>query len=568
MRGTRTGKVRMAPFEFQRNGPAARKPGGHKPDFTLSIMRPSQANAKNRAMNLPTPRRQKRNPLDELFIVDVTGTSDFDEIVELDGSGKHLNEVQTATLRGLPACKKIDLSDNRLPLEPFAVMPNLEELDLSCNQIQTFSFSESEELAGDVRAWNALHTLNLGFNSCMKCVTDLTCIPFLSVLNLCHNGISVLPANLMHFTCLTTLNLAGNHLNSEAAFLSLATIPSLQHLILDENGIAHVPKFQFGFETLATLSLKGNKIETAEDIESLTDLEQLQTVDICKNPLVLRTKSLGIARKIFSEANIALVTHPGEAPKKKVLAGPIRTVTFDPLTLPSFTKEHIKALNKKHSVKYDMSKEGIDRALNPTTAEKTDVDLFITGFGSAADQNEVKKAALDIEPTPLPEEEPEPPITNIWAEVPVTGLEKRLRLTEKTRTKFEMAFNKLQYLVSHPDMRIKPRESPSTGLVTPKQTAPDSARRPVQPPKKKPRVSRKKPAIAAKLQARTEYTKGEIHQMLQSMEERLAVVEHELSAADESGQTAVDMALDQRNFASLHKQYETIRAELINTLNG
>ena len=56
--------------------------------------------------------------------------------------------------------------------------------------------------------------------------------------------------------------------------------------------------------------------------------------------------------------------------------------------------------------------------------------------------------------------------------------------------------------------------------------------------------------------------------MLQSMEERLAVVEHELSAADESGQTAVDMALDQRNFASLHKQYETIRAELINTLNG
>ena len=87
--------------------------------------------------------------------------------------------------------------------------------------------------------------------------------------------------------------------------------------------------------------------------------------------------------------------------------------------------------------------------------------------------------------------------------------------------------------------------------------------------KKRTAVARKKrPEIATKLQARTEYTKTEIQDMLQSMEERLSVVERDLSAADESGQTAVDMALEQKNFASLHKQYETIRAELINTLNG
>jgi hypothetical protein len=56
--------------------------------------------------------------------------------------------------------------------------------------------------------------------------------------------------------------------------------------------------------------------------------------------------------------------------------------------------------------------------------------------------------------------------------------------------------------------------------------------------------------------------------MLQSMEERLAVVERDLMVADESGQSAVDMALDQKNFSMLHRQYETIRAELINTLNS
>jgi cob(I)alamin adenosyltransferase len=85
---------------------------------------------------------------------------------------------------------------------------------------------------------------------------------------------------------------------------------------------------------------------------------------------------------------------------------------------------------------------------------------------------------------------------------------------------------------------------------------------------KMPPVVQKKSEVASKLAARTEYTKTEIQNMLQSMEERLSVVERDLAVTDESGQNAVDIALDQQNFASLHKQYETIRAELINTLNS
>jgi hypothetical protein len=41
-----------------------------------------------------------------------------------------------------------------------------------------------------------------------------------------------------------------------------------------------------------------------------------------------------------------------------------------------------------------------------------------------------------------------------------------------------------------------------------------------------------------------------------------------MQAVDESGQSALETSLDQRNFTMLHKQYETIRAELINTLNS
>jgi hypothetical protein len=80
--------------------------------------------------------------------------------------------------------------------------------------------------------------------------------------------------------------------------------------------------------------------------------------------------------------------------------------------------------------------------------------------------------------------------------------------------------------------------------------------------------ARKKSVVARKLAARTEYTKTEIQNMLQSMEERLSVVERDLQVADDSGQSAVDIALNQKNFSNLHKRYETIKAELINKLNG
>jgi hypothetical protein len=45
----------------------------------------------------------------------------------------------------------------------------------------------------------------------------------------------------------------------------------------------------------------------------------------------------------------------------------------------------------------------------------------------------------------------------------------------------------------------------------------------------------KKSAIAVKLAGRIEYTKTEIHEMLSSMEERLADIEWNLETADDSG---------------------------------
>jgi hypothetical protein len=183
----------------------------------------------------------------------------------------------------------------------------------------------------------------------------------------------------------------------------------------------------------------------------------------------------------------------------------------------------------------------------------------MTAFTSKAGDDAQR---LVIEPTPLPEPD-QPLITSCWSEVPVVQFERRKALTPRRRSSFITAFRKLEFLVSHPDIRLRPRESTSMEPEPVEEPVPDViVARDVFVPKKKAVT------VATKLAARTEYTKQEIEDMLRSMEERLSVVERDMNIADESGQSAVEIALDQKNFANLHKQYETIRAELINTLNS
>ena len=587
-----TKRVPRAPYEFERIGPLAKLPGGHKPDFTLSVNRPPQNRSASSSNfnNSSKIKRKKSVTLDTTFIVDLLHTSDFEKCTEIDGSSQYLNAIDLTAIRQLSSVQKADFSDNSLPLEPFAVLPSLQELDLSCNSLRSFDYMSSESMAGDDRAWASLTSLNLSFNNCSKILSDLQLIPLLADLNLANNSLSSLPSNLMHFTCLTDLNLSNNNLNTDASLFSLATIPSLRNLTLDGNNIMHIPKFQFGFEALTNLSIKNNKIEMSSDLENLLDLN-LEEVNIIGNPIVLRTPSLAEARQKFAISNVQLICSAPPAAVNRALAGTLKTIALDPLTLPSFTKAHIRALNQKK-----ITSSVIDRPLSKQSSlsisqnsiqspsklqpkksqsiaqpKVSPDDVFMTAFGSKAEDDEPQR--LDIEPTELPEpEEDEVEITSIWIDVPVVQLERRQKLTYKKRSEFLKAFSQLQFIVTHPDLRLKPRESPSMEAENSEQDSKryDSSRT-IQPdiiPQKKPIITPKKKAVAAKLAARTEYTKTEIQKMLSSMQERLGNVEKDLLVADESGQSAVEIALDQKNFSNLHKQYELIRAELVNTLNS
>jgi hypothetical protein len=395
-------------------------------------------------------------------------------------------------------------------------------------------------------------------------LAQLQLIPRLTKLNLSFNSLTSLPSSLMQFTCLSHLDLSGNQINSDPAFFSLATIPALQTLILNENGIIHVPKFRFGFEILMHLSLNGNKIEYPDDIVSLTDLEQMEDVSILGNPILSRARYLKSARTAFAAANIALNCDEPPAPVKHSIVGPLKTVRFDPLVLPAFTKAHIRALNRKVRRPTE-SQESPPTSPDKAPAKPAPDTVFMTSFASKTDQDEERPA--QIEPTPLPEPE-EPPTISIWDEVPVVQFDRRVELAPSRRQDFVISFRKLEYLVAHPEIRLKPRDSTCLEPEdhTASSTLPDLIIGKEPPPPEPP--GNQKPSVATKLAARTEYTKAEIEGMLRSMEERLGAVERDLIVADESGQTAVDIALDRRNFAALHKQYEHIRAELINTLNS
>jgi hypothetical protein len=155
----------------------------------------------------------------------------------------------------------------------------------------------------------------------------------------------------------------------------------------------------------------------------------------------------------------------------------------------------------------------------------------------------------------------EPPITSIWNEVPYLQGEKRLAISPRRKTNFAAAFGRLDALVRHPVLRLKPiatipivddehlelEEMPDLALV-----------------KERP-GAKKKLDVESGGPVRPEYTKEEIENMLKGMEQRLTIAEQGVALSDQKGQND---AIDEEGFATLHKKYEVIRADLIEALNS
>ena len=558
-------------FEFQRNGPIKRKNASHKPDFSVPAI-----TTKNSKLNEGSPRltnnniqsARKQKKVDTYFFIDACNTTELSTIESVEASGKKLNIIEVAVLKQLTSLGKADFSDNLLPLEPFSVLPCLESLDLSCNCIKTFSYASSEKLADGERAWPCLRKLNLSFNYAQDYITELMLIPHIQELDLSHNNLKMLPQNLMHFTSLRCFNLSNNQLQSEQMFFSLATISALQTLYLDDNNVSTIPMCNFGFENLETLSIKKNQISNVSDVEAVFDFLNLKTIYVSGNPVCYRRKFMSELLARCEDTGKDLHYEENSLkPIKKTLPDKIKTIELDPICFPSYTRQHQQAI-KNYTNRMKLKKEANG---NKTGELQPDDESNISESSDKFFVTDVEKTFRD-EPIPTvlpPVKDEEVLITSIWSEIPVLQSDQRKELTTKKRVEFAQAYSRLAFIVEHPDLRIKPRQSILRNES--EEVKEDEQPKPQRPmPRRVAKVpsTRRKSTEASRLAARTEYTKLEVQQMLESMSQRLASVEKDLSTADEAGQNAMAAALDYNNFSTLHKQYETIRAELINTLNN
>lgn len=73
--------------------------------------------------------------------------------------------------------------------------------------------------------------------------------------------------------------------------------------------------------------------------------------------------------------------------------------------------------------------------------------------------------------------------------------------------------------------------------------------------------------IEEKLNSSQQLSKQDVMKILQKMENKLCSAEGIINQEDQDGMNPVDKALDQTNFSTLHKQYESIRSEIVNTLS-
>ena len=124
----------------------------------------------------------------------------------------------------------LDVSGNNLPFDRLRLLPQLDELNLSCNNLRDFDFSpipgihyapedevaaRGEYLLEDMIGFPALTKLDLSYNyASQTAIHILSVLPKLLTLSLASNDLVHLPSDLSNFWKLSRLSLRDNRLGS------------------------------------------------------------------------------------------------------------------------------------------------------------------------------------------------------------------------------------------------------------------------------------------------------------------------------------------------------------------
>eukprot|EP00056_Hartaetosiga_gracilis_P005946 m.91136 g.91136 ORF g.91136 m.91136 type:complete len:376 (+) comp12324_c0_seq1:27-1154(+) len=188
-------------------------------------------------------------------------------------------------LQMLTRLQRVQAAENRLQLEDFSFVPNLQVLELQSNLITS--------IGGLGDGFQHLQVLTLSHNKIpSKDIVHLACLPALKSLDLSYNLLKVFPAQFEGledpFPKLETLILTRNKLTGGQVFAACAGLSSLSYLALDSNHLKFIPKLiadesmpdVHPFPKLELLTINNNKMAIAKDILQCEHWPNLQEVQV------------------------------------------------------------------------------------------------------------------------------------------------------------------------------------------------------------------------------------------------------------------------------------------------
>mmetsp|Transcript_13960 Transcript_13960/g.21127 ORF Transcript_13960/g.21127 Transcript_13960/m.21127 type:complete len:594 (+) Transcript_13960:169-1950(+) len=385
--------------------------------------------SKKKRKNVQTITAPKEVLLDYKMIMEQHFSKDPSQVLEVLYNGKKITKVDAESLRPFDNIYLLELSDNiGLDVADFYLLPNLQELHLSCNGLTSL---KSVPVPNNMVPFQHLEMLDLSHNafSNPSSVFDtLSLLPSLKRLNLCGNDLTYLPDDLSLLHELTFLSLEGNHLD-EHAFASLATLPSLSKLNISRNKVKSIPYLQREevdpseheqpqdkpmmpienttldqskleeeeedidvFPSLTMLSIGENLITYDSDLEAMINFPQLEKVFLWGNPIVDRSRDLASARQIASDHQISIILNGPVPPAVKKLN--IKNFYNHKLKTVSQFERKINRQQRQRKEKAPTSKLDI---VKPQTKKDTS-SFFLTQTGGEPED--------DVEDVPEDEQDP------------------------------------------------------------------------------------------------------------------------------------------------------------------
>ena len=196
--------------------------------------------------------QQSENILDGFYLLEASGVSFPEDIVQITLSDKGLSKAELQDLTYFTNLLYADFSENKMNLLIFTAFPRLSELRLAYNEIQ--------HIGGDLRGFYNLLYLDLSYNLLtLQSVQNLCALENLKDLNLCGNNLHTLPENMHEFQSIEKLSLEYNKLDDNYIFNILSEMPNLREIGLSNNCLSMIPEdIREGFKLLEFLDISFN----------------------------------------------------------------------------------------------------------------------------------------------------------------------------------------------------------------------------------------------------------------------------------------------------------------------